>query len=286
MPRGVRRFSMLLGVALCAVLGGAIAVAQASDTTLQQTLNSFGPKIVNDEGAVKKGLEGYPEGQIRPLTRALQHEVGDLHALTSRLSGESASSAAGAEAKTEIIKGLGLIASAYTALRQDVLAVHGGPVPAAKVTAAVSRDKQGRKKFQSGLKLLGTQSNPTPTSTPTPSPTPTPTPTTTGCYPLTSSGNCYEPGEYCPAADYGTSGVAGDGEPITCENNNGWRWEPSTTTPTPTPTPTGCYPLTDSGGCYEPGAYCRNADHGTSGIAGDGEAITCEDNNGWRWEPT
>src|SRR5579862_2975923 len=49
--------------------------------------------------------------------------------------------------------------------------------------------------------------------------------------------------------------------------------------------PTGCYPLTDSGHCYEPGEYCRNADHGVSGVAGDGENIICEDNDGWRWEP-
>jgi len=51
-------------------------------------------------------------------------------------------------------------------------------------------------------------------------------------------------------------------------------------------TSTGCYPLSDEGTCYEPGEYCRDADHGTSGIAGDGEAITCEDNDGWRWEPS
>jgi len=56
--------------------------------------------------------------------------------------------------------------------------------------------------------------------------------------------------------------------------------------PTPSPTPTGCYPLSNEGTCYEPGEYCRNDDHGVSGVAGDGEAITCEDNNGWRWEPT
>jgi len=56
--------------------------------------------------------------------------------------------------------------------------------------------------------------------------------------------------------------------------------------PTPTPTPTGCYPLSNSGTCYEPGEYCRNDDHGASGVAGDGEAITCEDNDGWRWEPS
>jgi hypothetical protein len=50
-------------------------------------------------------------------------------------------------------------------------------------------------------------------------------------------------------------------------------------------TSAGCYPLSDEGTCYEPGEYCRDADHGASGIAGDGEAITCEDNDGWRWEP-
>lgn len=49
--------------------------------------------------------------------------------------------------------------------------------------------------------------------------------------------------------------------------------------------PAGCYPLSNAGTCYEPGEYCRNADHEVSGMAGDGEAITCEDNNGWRWEP-
>ncbi len=50
--------------------------------------------------------------------------------------------------------------------------------------------------------------------------------------------------------------------------------------------PGGCYPVSDSGTCYEPGEFCRETDHGASGVAGDGEAITCEDNNGWRWEPS
>jgi hypothetical protein len=56
--------------------------------------------------------------------------------------------------------------------------------------------------------------------------------------------------------------------------------------PPPPPPPPACYPMTNSGNCYEPGEYCRADDHGTSGVAGDGEAITCEDNNGWRWEPS
>lgn len=49
--------------------------------------------------------------------------------------------------------------------------------------------------------------------------------------------------------------------------------------------PSGCYPRSNEGTCYEPGEYCRHSDHGASGIAGDGKQITCEDNDGWRWEP-
>ena len=57
-------------------------------------------------------------------------------------------------------------------------------------------------------------------------PPPPPPPPSAACYPLDSEGNCYEPGEYCPDADHGLSGIAGDGEAIICENNDGWRWEP------------------------------------------------------------
>ncbi|HTS96698.1 MAG TPA: hypothetical protein VMI33_08750 [Streptosporangiaceae bacterium] len=63
--------------------------------------------------------------------------------------------------------------------------------------------------------------------------------------------------------------------------------QPATTSPAPKPPPpaAACYPLTDSGKCYEPGEFCRDSDHGASGMAGDGEKIVCEDNDGWRWEP-
>jgi hypothetical protein len=65
---------------------------------------------------------------------------------------------------------------------------------------------------------------------------------------------------------------------------------PPTTAPVPPPpttaAPASCHPLTDGGNCYEPGEYCRDSDHGVSGVAGDGEAITCANTNGWRWEPS
>jgi hypothetical protein len=69
---------------------------------------------------------------------------------------------------------------------------------------------------------------PPPSSAPPPAPVASSSaPAPSGCYPKTSSGNCYEPGEFCPHADAGMHGVAGDGKAIICENNNGLRWEPA-----------------------------------------------------------
>src|SRR5947207_14015450 len=110
-----------------AVLAGPIALAQASDNTLRLTLNSYAQKIVKDEAAVKAALQGYP-GTRGKLVRALGHEVTDLRSLKRKLAHESASSARGKRAKSDIVTGLGLIANAYAALRRDVQAAHGGPV--------------------------------------------------------------------------------------------------------------------------------------------------------------
>jgi hypothetical protein len=145
---------VLAGVALCAVLVGPTAVAQASDNTIRATLNSYSSKIVNDENAVKNGLVGYPQGKVKPLVRALTREVSDLHSLKRKLSQETASSATGRNGKADVIKGLGLIANAYGALMRDVQAAHGGPVPPSQVAAAVNTDKKGRSKLLAGLKLL------------------------------------------------------------------------------------------------------------------------------------
>ena len=64
---------------------------------------------------------------------------------------------------------------------------------------------------------------------------------------------------------------------------------PASATPSATVAPASspavsCYPLTNGKKCYEPGQYCRNADHGASGVAGNGQKIVCKNKNGWRWE--
>ena len=60
----------------------------------------------------------------------------------------------------------------------------------------------------------------------------------------------------------------------------------STSTTLTTTSSATCYPIDDEGGCYEPGEYCRDDDHGVSGRAGDGQSIVCEYDDGWYWETT
>ncbi len=45
-----------------------------------------------------------------------------------------------------------------------------------------------------------------------------------------------------------------------------------------------CRPLSNSGHCYYAGQYCRHADYGVRGIAGNGARIVCTSNNGIRWK--
>lgn len=50
--------------------------------------------------------------------------------------------------------------------------------------------------------------------------------------------------------------------------------------------PASCYPRTSGGNCYRAGEFCRTADRGTSGIAGNGERIRCVTSGSRnRWEP-
>lgn len=55
----------------------------------------------------------------------------------------------------------------------------------------------------------------------------------------------------------------------------------ATTTQT---TQAGCTPLSEAGNCYRAGEYCSDADHGMQGIDESGNAIVCEDVDGWRWD--
>jgi hypothetical protein len=67
---------------------------------------------------------------------------------------------------------------------------------------------------------------------------------------------------------------------------------PAPTAPAPPPPSSappaqaGCYPKTPSGNCYEPGEFCSSAQHGETGVAGDGKTITCantDPGSTWHW---
>ena len=94
----------------------------------------------------------------------------------------------------------------------------------------------------------------------------------------TFSANRLRAGDYSLTATY--SGNADFGRSVSAK-----RSLTVASPPPPPPPPAACHPLSSKGTCYEPGEYCSDADHGVTGVAGNGEAIVCEDNDGWRWEP-
>jgi hypothetical protein len=83
---------------------------------------------------------------------------------------------------------------------------------------SASPSSSGRPESTTPAPVRTTSRPPAPSSSSAP-------PVPAACHPVTSAGNCYEPGEFCRSSDRGVSGVAGDGKPITCESNDGrWRW--------------------------------------------------------------
>ena len=75
--------------------------------------------------------------------------------------------------------------------------------------------------------VLGLTQTAPPATSPTPAPKPSSSPAPGGCHPKASSGNCYEPGEFCSSAEHGETGVAGDRKTIKCEppsSGSTWRW--------------------------------------------------------------
>jgi hypothetical protein len=116
---------------------------------------------------------------------------------------------------------------------------------------------------QPGAKAASVDSTPTATPIPTATPTATPTP-----IPAAAPTATPPPPTKAPPVAAAPPPTAAPAPPAP-----------------PPATPAGCYPLTNSGNCYEPGQFCRTSDHGRTGRAGNGEAIVCVNNNGWRWEP-
>ena len=111
----------------------------------------------------------------------------------------------------------------------------GDAMPGAQIVIEVHVSRHGRKgacqaSFHPRSVPVPAAAPAQPTASPSPTPSPTqalPSPAAAACYPLSNSGTCYEPGEFCRESDHGVSGVAGDGEKIICQYNNGWRWEPA-----------------------------------------------------------
>jgi len=104
------------------------------------------------------------------------------------------------------------------ALHEAVCSGHASLTAAQKAIAA-DWPTAGTKVIEVGTGLKATSTSAAPKTV-------KPATTAAGvCSPKTSGGNCYKAGEFCPAADHGEPGTAGNGAAIKCEQSGSrWRW--------------------------------------------------------------
>jgi len=166
-------------------------------------------------GAPAASIHLGPAATVRAYYRAISnHNYARAWHLGGRFTGSSYSAfAAGfqgtAHDKVSILKVTGNVVTGRLAARQT-----DGSVRSYQGTYRVTRGVITR--FDVAL-----------SSAAAPPPPPSPPAPAAGCHPLTPSGHCYEPGEYCPTADAGQTGVAGDGEMIVCVLESGrYHWHP------------------------------------------------------------
>jgi len=157
MHRFARRGPLLSSIAACAMLAGPVAGAQASDSTVRSTIDAYNGRIAQDEARIVNTAATYDRtGDATDLIGALTREVRDLRTLQGKLARESGSTARGRRGRTDVAKGLGLIATGYTALARDVRAASAQkPVTPGEVNAARAADRRGHTLVITGLRLLG-----------------------------------------------------------------------------------------------------------------------------------
>ncbi len=151
-----RRGPLLVAIAAGAVLAGPVTGARASDAGIRATIDAYNHRVAADEARIVAAAAAYDRTRRpAPLVNALTREVRDLRALQGQLVRQPASTARGRRGRDDVVRGLGLIASGYSALAGDVRAAGASrPVTAAQVNAAQAADRRGHNLVVAGLRLL------------------------------------------------------------------------------------------------------------------------------------
>ena len=193
--------------------GHQAAQAPSSSSAAQPASSAAGPLPTTAAPAASTHLG--PAATVRAYYRAINnHNYARAWHLGGRFTGSSYSAfAAGfqgtAHDKVSILSVTGNVVTARLAARQ---------------TDGSVRTYQGTYWVTHGVI---TRFDVAPSSAAPPPPPPSSAVPAAGCHPLTPGGHCYEPGEYCPTADAGQTGVAGDGKTIVCVLESGrYHWHP------------------------------------------------------------
>jgi hypothetical protein len=154
--RRSRRIGSVASAVACAAAIGPVAAAQASDASIRSTIKTAVPKLEKAQAKVINALAAYQRTHSpTALIKAIGTQNKALGSLETKLSGESSSSARGAQGKTDIVTGLRLIiGSNHTLAKELQKSAEHAPVSKAKVKAATAADVKGNRDLNAGSKLL------------------------------------------------------------------------------------------------------------------------------------
>jgi hypothetical protein len=142
-------------LAAAAMIGGPIAAANASDTTIKLALVRAAPGLRRSDLRLKAAFERYATThRASPVIRAIRAQDRDLSALRTKVRRSSASTTDGSRARRDIVAGLGLILRSNYGVNTHLRRQGAAGLSPTQLRAAERLARRGNRLYRRGIKLL------------------------------------------------------------------------------------------------------------------------------------
>ncbi len=142
-------------LAASAMIGGPIAAAHASDTTIKLTLLHAAPGLHRSDLRLRAAFARYAQThRAGPVVRAIRAQDRDLSALQSKVRRTAASTRNGSRARRDIVSGLGYILRSNYAVNAHLRRHGAAGLSPSQLRTAQRLARRGDALYRRGIKLL------------------------------------------------------------------------------------------------------------------------------------